>query len=742
MTTVDYDRMFCYLWWEQAHPGEAKFGERWVPAGQDPEKSILKRVRTSLGVRWHLLDSGEVKLHSYWDVTSLAKKAKRYYKQSRMDDYIRPQIGHRQGTTGEIHTLPPDEIKLKVDRYLASVGQKLPEVGLTQWQATAAENALHAIDKGCRFISAELCARFGKTIWAGTLIRETNMPLTVIATYVKTSFTSFKTDLSGFEQFKNIEIVSTEDDDWQETVKECLKTGKQVVVFLSLCNGSRRQSKIDFLFKQRVRRLLIVDEADFGAHKNRQAIPLIDAMKPTDVSILMTGTNADRAVGAWSIDHQLSVVYPELVMEKRNPRKSYKTSLRYFNVDPSRHALVCDVEFYQMNLMNAVEYCRKIEPDLFVQDGIYLPSWTKFAMNPLKAKGFWSRMLKAVFDGTQGWDDLNIDHQIGSHVKNRVAMMFLPGSITNKNLGIACDLAQEALPNFVVIPVYGEVTTNYECEKDVKEQIETARKENKSVLILSARMAQRSFSVGAITELYLAYDSGENGATIQKISRTLTPDQAGKIGRVISLSFDPNRDDKFDSLLLETAINYKNSRNLQSASQAMAAVLKTVDLFRCTEDGSVKIDKDTYLEQAIARNSITRVTGKVSDLSLLNNQELAALASGSVEAFRQAKMQVAQRGKTGLNRSKTKTGNMTPLLAKLQAKARDVIAGIVENIEYFVYATDSKTPVSALEKIVKSEAMDAAFFNKMGIDASLVLMLFERGVINKDFVELQLYGVK
>ena len=53
--------------------------------------------------------------------------------------------------------------------------------------------------------------------------------------------------------------------------------------------------------------------------------------------------------------------------------------LKYFCVDPSRHQLYVDVEFYQMNLASVVELARTAEPDAFVEDGIFLPSWSTVA---------------------------------------------------------------------------------------------------------------------------------------------------------------------------------------------------------------------------------------------------------------------------------------------------------------------------------------------------------------------------
>ena len=735
------DRMFCYLWSEATNPNEAKFGERWVFAGQDPDKEVMKRIKGSLGVRKDLFTDGTVTINKIWDVTDFAKKIGRYYKQSRVDDYIRPHIGYRKGTTGEVHELSPEDIIVRVNRYLASVDAPLPNVGLTAWQADATENVLNAISEDKRRISAELCARFGKTIWAGSLIRETNIPLTIVATYVKTSFASFEKDFSSFNQFKDIVLIDM-DDDYEEAIDEALAHDKQVVAFLSLCNGGRRKGKIDYLFGKECQRLLIVDEADFGAHREKQAKPLVDSLQDNDVAILMTGTNADRAVSYWAIDHQLSVVYPELVMEKRNPRSSYNTSLINFNVAPERHNKICDVQFYQMNLNDAVEFCRKTEPDLFMDDGIYLPEWNKFAAHPLKAKGFFTRMLQAVFEGKHGLDNMNADYQFGELVKNRVAMMFLPASssMTNVNLGVACDIAREALPNFCIIPVYGDETNNYECEGYVKEEIEKAQRDGKSVLIISARMAQRSFSVGEITELYLAYDSGENGSTIQKISRVLTPHEEGKIGRVISLSFEPNRDDKFDALLIETALNYKNNRNIVDAKQAMRDVLRTVDIFRCSEDGALKIDGDQYLMDAISRNSISRVTGKVADLTSLSSDELKAIADKDLSAFRATATTSAQKGKTKNNNKKNNISSISSSdEAKLIARARDTIVSIVENVDYIIYASGRTTIFEALDSIIIDQQLRTDIENKFdGLSMELVYELFDRGVINIDFVDLQL----
>jgi hypothetical protein len=314
------DQMYCYLWYEKDKPNEAKFGERWVFSGQDPEKEVWKRIKNSVGVRKDLIRDGTIQLECIWDVSDYAKTINRFYIHGKVDDKIRPIIGYRKGSTGEVHELPAGEIKVKVNKFLAKLGQPLPVAGLSQNQYSAAENVLAAIAEGKRTIIAELCARFGKTIWSGSLVREANASVTIIASYVLTSFASFEKDLSSFEQFKDLVLIDTASDDYQEVVDAALSKGKQVVAFLSMCAGTNRQKKIDYLFGLSSARLVIVDEADFGVHQVKQSQPLIEARKDTDVVILMTGTNGDKAASIWPVDHYLSVTYPELLIEKHKDR--------------------------------------------------------------------------------------------------------------------------------------------------------------------------------------------------------------------------------------------------------------------------------------------------------------------------------------------------------------------------------------------------------------------------------------
>jgi hypothetical protein len=312
-------RMMTYAWNDLDNKlDETKYGDHFVSDNCTEQEAIdhtIAYIRTQFPRRARHFDSGRVE-YTVWDVSEIAKAEQKFYKGSHIDDVIREHIG-RPGTQGkEFHALPFNDVVYRVNKYINKTQQPRPNAGLAQWQYDAAENVIAAVAEGHRTIMAELCARFGKTIWAGAMAVETDAKVTIVASYVLTSFSSFAKDLTGFEQFRNLEIIDSTDANYQADIKTAMKEGRQVVVFLSMCGSSKRQDRIDFLFKLKTPRLVFIDEADFGAHTSNQADPFIEAKKKDDIVILMTGTNGERACGNWKIDHYLGTTYAELLMEK------------------------------------------------------------------------------------------------------------------------------------------------------------------------------------------------------------------------------------------------------------------------------------------------------------------------------------------------------------------------------------------------------------------------------------------
>lgn len=417
--------------------------------------------------------------------------------------------------------------------------------------------------------------------------------------------------------------------------------------------------------------------------------------------------------------------------------------LKHFKVDPERTKLVVPVEFYQMDLIRAVEQARREDPDLFVDSDDCLPSWSKFSKDPVRAKGFWTRMLQAVFLGQGNMPEMDVDFQTRSPESFQVAMMFLSGSMTNENLKTTVTLTQQTLKGWKILEISGagdhngKRITNKNAEKITKEVIESCRASGTPVLILSRGMAQRSYSVGEITSLYLCYDEGDAGATTQKISRALTPSKEGKIGRIFSLSFDPNRDDKFDTMMIAAAQNYAKRMDID-VDQALRKVIGTIDIFATTPNGRINIEHDTYLQQILDRNSLSRMVGKQADLGQLSFDEIVMLAEGNGNYDRLDKTSSADRGRTGLESNKKKSRKeMSKEELKLIDKARKTLTTIVEHLPYLAYATNTQGVRESLEACDQSNDHREYVTQEFGVPPDKIIELFDRGVLNYDLASLQ-----
>lgn len=431
---------------------------------------------------------------------------------------------------------------------------------------------------------------------------------------------------------------------------------------------------------------------------------------------------------------------------------------KFFQINVERDRMVVGVNYYQMNINAFVDRATMGEFGDVGDDGEFLPSWSKFAAEPDKAgsTAFFKNMIRAVIGGEddQGRDHLTLRGNVKSAEKitiknHRVAMMWVGGNTRNDKLSIIRDLAREVLAGFEVIAVSGNEVydlgkkkyTNRNSQKFTIEQINLAKKAGKNVLIIAANMAQRSYSIPDITELYLCYDGGSEAATIQKISRAFTPNgEFDKVSRVVSLSFDPARDDKFDALMIQAALNYQKKNDIENTRDALAEVIRTINIFRCGEEGAVRFTSEDYLNTILARNSLTRVIGKVSDVYKLTMEEIVALATGRSEVFRSEKPDAAQKGKTRLTprdrKPNEKTEDPSVDEAKMIAKAREVIVTIVENMDVFLGMTGERTVADALQVYSADAELQNAVVEEFGVEYDVVEVMFRRGVIDKRLIDL------
>lgn len=415
--------------------------------------------------------------------------------------------------------------------------------------------------------------------------------------------------------------------------------------------------------------------------------------------------------------------------------------MKFFKIDKKRDRVASDVAFYKCDLSPVVNKAIALGNSMPFE-AAELPSWTKVAADPNLAAGFLVPMAEAMFAGRHNLKSVNTN-LAWSKPKLRVCEMFVPGNIRCENLEQWATIMQNTLGGWRVIPLYGDAKdavgnrgmNGKSVEKDVKEHILSARNDGvKSIMFISAILGTRSFSVPEITELYLAYDNGDAGATIQKMSRVLTSDDTTtKIGRIISLSFDPNRDDKFDPWIVTTALNLAR-RDQIPVQQALRQVLDTLDIFSMTGK-LIKLDADQYHEEMLDRNGFGKIMGATSDLTALDSADLNLLASLDITKSG-AKQSVTQKGKKYADKAGNKKGPKGKAAAMREKKVKEALKFIAEYLDVFMLGTNSKSVNEMVHQLIHTDEYRKDFESQFHISVELIERLFKTGALNKSLLEL------
>lgn len=400
-------------------------------------------------------------------------------------------------------------------------------------------------------------------------------------------------------------------------------------------------------------------------------------------------------------------------------------TIKNFQLSIERDLYYPGIKLFQMDLRRIVEEAIS-KNEIQDEDLKKLPSWQKFVKNPYKSKSFFTKVLQSVFLGHHSHDELNSDFQMSAakeiRRKRRVAMMFLPHNTEVKNISLIEIIANDSLPEYRIIKLTGmeRATSNENAERYVKMQLEAYPDDN--FLIISSQIGQRSFSVGEIDELYLAYDNGDNGATIQKISRALTGQDIDKVGKIFSLSFDPNRDDKFSGAILQAADGLSKKRGTDIRTE-LKNVLSSVDIFSCLEEGAMLVQIDEFIQRTIDNSTMGKAISMMTPVDELPFNEILELANGSGWGGDSAEMEIAQKGKTTDEKKEVLRNNKKGEI-DLIAAARETLLNIIENSDLLIVSTgckDIKSAVIEAERMGMQSSIEKRFEISFSLFKSLIL---------------------
>jgi len=484
---------------------------------------------------------------------------------------------------------------------------KKRDAKLTIWQQEALDKFISLLDEDKQKIMAELAARFGKTLLYLALFGQLEEQVMVVGSYYLTALSSFKKECYLYEQFSNFVVLNLYSDSFQSDFSYNLSQGKKIVVVVSLCGdktgNSLRNDNARFL-SDFSNKITVIDEADYGAH-TKNCVPFVNLIGKGAPIILTTGTNSERAKGEHNdVDAFFKVTYLDMLM-KASMSPKLLNEIKYARAVEFEKNLA-QVRFYRYSWGSFIQHLDQHELK-------YNPSFTKASKNVNKNQGFWIGLYKSLI-GSSSILDAN-DYCLSNCIEGEPNCVMQFVSMTNAQMEKLGSLTKSILNTlYEVVVVNGNEVKGEYAEQYVKDVIRSAKMKGKKVWIIASQMCQRSFSIPEINVVLLTYDNGEVGATVQRMSRALTAGNSEKVGHIISLSIDGNRDDKIAPMILDAAKQVAEHESIDIVT-ALKKVMKSTPIFQMGEDGyNAELSHDEYSKEIFSSSSSHRI--------MMNNDRL------------------------------------------------------------------------------------------------------------------------
>ena len=243
----------------------------------------------------------------------------------------------------------------------------------------------------------------------------------------------------------------------------------------------------------------------------------------------------------------------------------------------------------------------------------YNPSLTKASKNVNKNQGFWIGSYQSLV-GVSPIMDAN-DYCLSQCIDDIVNCVMQFFIMTNVEMEKLKSIAEPILNSlYDVIVINGNEVKGEDAEQYAKDCIRAAKMKGKKVWFIVSHMCQRSFSIPDINVVIITYDNGSLSALSQKFSRALTNRNEKKTAHLISLSIDGNRDNKLDSIILDTAKQVAEHEGIDIVA-ALKKVLKSSPLLQMGEDGyNLELKSDDYAREIFSSSSSHRI--------IMNNDRL------------------------------------------------------------------------------------------------------------------------
>ena len=382
------------------------------------------------------------------------------------------------------------------------------------------------------------------------------------------------------------------------------------------------------------------------------------------------------------------------------------------------------------------------------------PSWTKIWGRPNANSAFLTGLLRSlVGDNDDGRTELNLTAMTGEAIDCFMLLV----SANKKEMGQFAEIIARAIPDWAVVVLNGEHTTNREAEALAERRINEARVAKKrGVIFVANQMGSRSFSVPEIQATVIAYDRGSIDATQQKVSRCLTPTKKERKlydgvsdkthGAIVDLSFDPNRAENVERLLLEEAIMVQRSGLAEDFASAVKYVLAAANVLKMNEYGHPVEVTEADLFAVYGDNDVLL---RVADIAV---DVAAAVESGVFDILAQVNADGKGSGKDkkpvvgddAINH--VRVGDKKPaqpaMTDKEKRDAERVINAAIRALNmsatsvFNLAGLQGESYRECIATIAQDTAKAAEFFEFFGVPAAAVTVLLDQGVLNEAILDV------
>lgn len=374
-----------------------------------------------------------------------------------------------------------------------------------------------------------------------------------------------------------------------------------------------------------------------------------------------------------------------------------------------------------------------------------MPSWTKIWGKPLANKQFIGSLLKSL----TGEDSLRRELNLSALADIPVDCFMLLVSANKKEMNQIKDIANREIPDWHVKILNGDHTSNKKAESETKREINEAKiAGKKGVIIIANQMGSRSYSVSEIQSTVIAYDRGSVDATSQKTSRCLTPGSTydgsvKEFGMIVDLSFDPNRSENIERLILEEAIQVQRSGEAEDFAKAVKYVLSSVDMFKMNEYGlPVQVSEEDMFGIFGDNEVMLKVADVAVDVEAAVESgvfDVLANVTSNGKAKTQKKDIVGEGVKNQVKVGGTKTDKKLSDAEK--KKAEDIINQAIKALNMsatsvYYLAGSGESYRECLTELVNQPTLGTEFTELFGVSASDTIFLLDNNVLNESILDV------